>query len=688
MKLFNNKKLIFAVIPIITFAICSFLALYFNKSYFIDPDFVYLINGLNVFQGDFNSIIHVDHPGTPLQMLIGGMIAIIGTLRGAENIALDVVSKPQIYIKTIILFIATLNSIVLYFIGLRYHKHNSNLFQSLLIQLSVLFSATVLFSYTKLYTETLLPLGTLLLILCSIEFVWGKMKSLHFTILSGIIIGIFIAVKITFIPLIFLPFILINKWYHKIFFVLTSVALFTLSVLPIISKLTFFKEFLVTIATHDGLYGQGPEAKIDAFQILHNIWNLLNMEYSFTIVFLALCISIIVLAFKQKMQIFKDKEVKLIFAIISCFIIQLIIVSKHAGIRYMIPSLVLSMFAITIILSKLKVKRIFLYILLSIVLAFGIMENIKKFSKYYNTIKTQSITYDFINSNITKNDAVLVVSSESWFGSPFVAHSLMFGKLYCMNQGAKYASILKQSYPKFYFWTHHNQQYSNWENNLLPDQILNTEKSIYLYVQTDKTELYQNLMEDFTNRLKFISKDSVEVKLCFSNKEFGEEIYHITIHSSMRVKPKFSLHCDFEKSDSINYNLIQTDNDTIFIEDGLRRTDYSKFEGKYSVCITKENPYGISVKFSNVKQFDLIRVSVKIHRSTKKDECCIAIKSLNPEDGFSTNGGFINDCLNGWENLTYTYRITNQLLDGNIEIFVWNISKNPMCFDNLEIEVY
>jgi len=83
----------------------------------LTPDYVYLINGLNVYHGNFEDIIHIDHPGTPLQLLIGLLLPIIAFFRNAPDVASDVLLHPNTYIKTIIIVIAFSQTMVLFFIG-------------------------------------------------------------------------------------------------------------------------------------------------------------------------------------------------------------------------------------------------------------------------------------------------------------------------------------------------------------------------------------------------------------------------------------------------------------------------------------------------------------------------------------------------------------------------------------------
>lgn len=78
-KLQSKNNLVFAIVPLLLFIFMLFrleeLHAFFQG--WIDPVYVYLMNGLTFALGS-NDIGHVDHPGTPLQLLIALIITIVG----------------------------------------------------------------------------------------------------------------------------------------------------------------------------------------------------------------------------------------------------------------------------------------------------------------------------------------------------------------------------------------------------------------------------------------------------------------------------------------------------------------------------------------------------------------------------------------------------------------------------------
>ena len=73
---FFKRNFSIAIIPLLVVAWGIFTYLFFDPFYSksSDPEFPYLINGLNCAILKFNYIGHIDHPGTPLQIFNGLVI--------------------------------------------------------------------------------------------------------------------------------------------------------------------------------------------------------------------------------------------------------------------------------------------------------------------------------------------------------------------------------------------------------------------------------------------------------------------------------------------------------------------------------------------------------------------------------------------------------------------------------------
>jgi hypothetical protein len=683
----KNNFLLF-IIPGFTFVFSTLFALIIHNSYAIDPDYAYLFNGLNFIRGESFFIVHVDHPGTPLQVLIGIFIILISKLRGAEDFTADVLKNPEMYIQTIIIVFSFFYSLVLFFAGKQYLKYRQSLLGAFLIQLSFLLFATVSITSSKLFSETLLPVGSFLIILVTIERTWGTMKDWVYALLSGLLLGIFIATKITFIPIFLLPLIVVRKWRNKLIYFLTMVAAFFISILPVIERLTSFKSFMVKIATHEGTYGSGKEEIINSLKLFKNLWGILQIEYSFTLIFLLSFIALMIAFRKNKFGFLKDKETRVLFGLFLAFLLQLVIVGKHVGFRYMIPSLLFGGFALSIILNHFEHKKLITYAVITLTLFLSIFYNVKMVTKAMKLNDEQEKTYSFIEKTISSNDAVMVVTKEPWLGSPFISQSIMFGKLYTFRQGGQYGDILMHNFPDRYSWVHNKQQYQNWQLSVMPDILLAEHKQLYLYIQTDNPKLYAGVMDDFSENMKYISKESIDMKLVYSNAVLDEEIYRIQLKGNVDILPKYSMFCDFETVSNSDNNSISTSDSTISFAEGWRLNESHAFAGKRCVCITPENAFGISAHFNGIKQFDFFRISIYCKRSSFLQESVIGIKTFTNGEEKTMLEGVSTATINGWEKLEHSYRIIDPPDGEKVEIFIWNNGTEPVYFDDLRIELF
>ena len=166
----NNAliKSILLVVPITIFVIEYF---FIQKIYPLyhdsDPAYQYLLNGLLILQG--NTPYHIDHPGTPVQTLIAGVIYIswwfaksFGLL--GINLDISVGMYPEVYLQIVSYILVSLNCIASYILGIQLLKTTGRIGISLFVQAtSIAFAVTFTrMSYPE--PEALLILASMLLI--------------------------------------------------------------------------------------------------------------------------------------------------------------------------------------------------------------------------------------------------------------------------------------------------------------------------------------------------------------------------------------------------------------------------------------------------------------------------------------------------------------------------------------------
>ena len=111
------NKLILLIFPLILVLLGTYMKRVIQdySMFSVDPDYCYLFNGLNLAHHNFPW--HIDHPGTPLQLLSAIVIRLVHLFRN-DTLDMDLFKNPELYINAINYTIIYLQAIVLFFTGL------------------------------------------------------------------------------------------------------------------------------------------------------------------------------------------------------------------------------------------------------------------------------------------------------------------------------------------------------------------------------------------------------------------------------------------------------------------------------------------------------------------------------------------------------------------------------------------
>jgi hypothetical protein len=318
-----------------------------------DPAYAYLFNGLLLTQGQ--PPFHIDHPGTPLQMLFAVVALIKGyyaitTQHSELSLVEIVISNPESYLSATAWVLVSLNCFALYFFGYRIWRATQNL-------LPALFCQTGIFAFTLLTPKVGYPAPESILIFISLSLVGLLAPYVFKTSLGvdstttcqakviGIVCSLGVATKITFFPMLGLLYLVkpkrkllpIGLWFS------ISLSLLTLPVWPNASRwITWIKN----LSTHSGAYGGGTAAFIDLSSILTRLHDLLIWYPALyaTLVLLMLKIlsaSVMGTFSKQTSSCSRTATKDTAWVFILVCGLQSCLVLKHPGAHYMIPTLIL-----------------------------------------------------------------------------------------------------------------------------------------------------------------------------------------------------------------------------------------------------------------------------------------------------------------------------------------------------------
>jgi hypothetical protein len=529
------QKALLVVIPLLYFIVGSyFRSLLGNLSLrSCDPEYIYFMSGLTIADGVIK-VGHIDNPGTPLQLLVALVFRIVYFIRSTPTPFLDdVLTHPDLYIGVVSLSLTALSTLLLLFAGYKVYKYTKNIVYAILIQTSIFLPIIWYDLVGRVAPELMMPfpviiMGVLIIGIYAKEKEVGMKEILTFAFLSAF--GM--AIKLSFIPVLIIPFIVIPKWKSKLFFVGSTVLMFFIIAFPVTLQLDIFWGWIKNLFIHSGTYGKGEANIIDIQQFKVNIREMYNLEKRFFYVMMTL-----VAAMVAYYAIFRKKaDKKLMIAGIAITVtvaIQLLLVGKHFAHRYFIPVLMLAplmVFFTAEIIRKIYPKKVTLWAV-NLLIVLLLISNIG-YNHFWLNMKTEAMGNDIANRIPTwhiaqslEKDSYKIITSQN-YGSPFIEYTLMYSLVWANNEKRQeYAVNLGKLYP-------HTFNYFTWDNTLKywaepfdSQKIRDSGKKVYLYIERDEQAMFDKTIA------KLHSEDTtlfnIESQLLYINPATTEVIYEL-----------------------------------------------------------------------------------------------------------------------------------------------------------------
>jgi len=338
--------------------------------YNADPSYAYLFNGLLLL--DRHVPFHIDHPGTPLQMLAAAVVYLQWLwLKTTGTVNADVVTaaiaNPESFLITISRVLLLLNAFALFFFGKKIHAASKSMFLAVFCQSSML-------TYGLLGTKFLYPAPEALVAFASLCLM-GVLAPIIFNqtttpesqrglaIRCGLFYGLGLAVKLTFLPMVGL-FLLLKGWRNIAIAMLAALLAWLVGIGPILTRLPDFWRWISNLASHVGKYGTGSKGFVDTSLLNIHFYELLR---SFPLFYAALVISTGYVAYVawgsivgrqtksltanyDALPISRD-QIKTVLILMVVCVGQTLIVLKHFGQHYMIPALPIGFMCLAVLIK-------------------------------------------------------------------------------------------------------------------------------------------------------------------------------------------------------------------------------------------------------------------------------------------------------------------------------------------------
>jgi len=511
------KSTVFLVIP----AIFLFFALPFNRTHFgNDPEYAYLMNGINI--GMLKPVGHTDNPGTTVQIYSAVVLrcAYLVHPDKSEGFQKYVLRNADRFIELERKGLIVLNSLAMLLLGFISWIMLRNVWLSLLLQIMPYTSANLTeHVFTKVSPEPVLLMATAALVLLIIRYYFlVKKDKKNNAVLFALVAGFGLATKATFLPLIFIPLLLLENKILRKRFLLFFVLFFILFTLPAVPQYPHMAKWFLLLTAHTGTYGGGGPGIFNVSQYLNNLVEIgyINPVLLVTLLISALIISSMLIKSSFKLEFISNLSFRIVTALAVAQLAGVLMVAKHYHANhYLVPELCMVatnwVFIFIYLKEKIPVayRKVFAFVpAFSLLIVAGIVTMNKNY--------LQAANQGYILSNQDYDKMSLLLENEYkgytcayYYPTSINPYSaLRWGNVYSRFQHTK---AIKEIYPDGYFFDIRNNNFSLWETPVATSTMFDISNNKLLIIGGPFDELVKRKMEQEGLTLTILYKGFTQV---------------------------------------------------------------------------------------------------------------------------------------------------------------------------------
>jgi hypothetical protein len=247
-----------------------------------DPEYAYLMNSLLLTQG--LSVGHADHPGSTLQWAGAIWLYGINLLLGKDDLITDVLTRPEFYLAYMHMALLSILFLTLVMAAWLTFRWTGDIVAALLMQVGILMSYTARHALARMSPEPLLLILGLWLAITVLyhHYLIRQCDDNNPYWQYGLIAGLGMGLKITFLPLWFLPLILLKGFRHVLLYLaISGIVFITLTANPLMHFTGFRKFTFGHLIAREG-YNRPIELGVNKFQsMIDGFFLLLGNSWQF-----------------------------------------------------------------------------------------------------------------------------------------------------------------------------------------------------------------------------------------------------------------------------------------------------------------------------------------------------------------------------------------------------------------------
>jgi len=470
----------------------------------VDPEYFYLYNGMQMSRGKL-SVQYTAHPGTPLQAVVAVACAMVGVFQ-SDNVLKDMVNDPEKYIHAANHLMVLLIAVALFFLGWHVRRISGSWFAGVLLQLTVPGSASLLCLTGRVNAEAMLVLPVLLLCSAVFHHIYADRDAEEASgktiALFGVILGFGGAVKVSFFPLIVVPWVLLGGPLRQkaklLGYTLLSFAVFAY---PVVLNNGKFWSWLAGVLSHTGKYGTGPRGFIDLAAVPARMSTLYHDD---TLFFPIAGVSLLAgtwLTIRDRKAAGDPAARRIARALLAvplAIAICMVLVLKHFELYYFVPFfafklVMIALFFLLILNHGQSGWSPTLRAAAAVLLAFSVaaitfdqVRKVRAYNQHHVERKAmQQQEYTEVMAQFEPGSPLIL--SGAYYGTPFVEFAHYDGyKMAGKNKGA-YTPYLRERFPVSYQYVDWSDKFYFWDSFADFNEILaRTSSSFYIFLGQGK----------------------------------------------------------------------------------------------------------------------------------------------------------------------------------------------------------
>jgi hypothetical protein len=307
-----------------------------------DPDYSYLLNSLNLAEGAAPH--HTDHPGTPVQLLGAVVLSARHLAVGSGTLRDQVLRDPESALSAISIVIRLGYGAALFVLGCSARRLSGNVMCGIATQAVAAIPHIGLSLLWRVNPEpVLMTLSLLLGSAMLLGLASDRRHSPRHAALCGVLVGVGLATKVTFFPLLVAPVWALNRARLWGIYIGSVAAAFLIAVAPILGQAGRVASWMWGLVVSDARYGNSRgHAVVDPTRYGFDLRRMIAGE-PFSAAIIAgstLLLACFWLSAKRRTAAPELRDRALALACVTLAqTAQFVMVAKHPGARYLVPAL-------------------------------------------------------------------------------------------------------------------------------------------------------------------------------------------------------------------------------------------------------------------------------------------------------------------------------------------------------------